>query len=189
MANLKRVRILWGGTGIVGPGTSTLYFDSTATGFVSALSTMLTAWKTYLPNTTTVHIDNAGETIDMATGSPNGVWTDGSTFGATGNSASTFAAGVGARAVWNTAGFNNGRRVRGSTYIVPLVTTAYNVGGSLEATALSALQSAATAMVTAMSPHFVVYSKGPAGVSAGNTAAVTGAVVPADISWLRSRRT
>jgi hypothetical protein len=189
MANLKRVRIDWTGTAVTGGGVTTLYFDATATGFVSALATALTAWKAYLPNTVNYFLHNTGETVDMATGKPNGVWTDGSNASANGSSATPFAAGVGARVVWDTGGFNNGRRVRGASFLVPLVTTAYDVGGSIEATALSALQTAASALVTAQTPHFVVFTRPTAARPIGASAAVTAAVVPDQVSWLRSRRT
>lgn len=188
MANLNRVRVELTGSAVTGGGVSTFYFTAGATGFTAALGDFWEAVAAFMPDSCTVIVPNAGETIDLATGQPNGVWTDGTAESHTGSGGSNFFAGVGARAVWETLGYNNGRRVRGSTFLVPLRNGVADGAGTIESGVLSDLQDAADALVAAQSPDFVVWTRAVGGTG-GATSAVTAAVVPDKTSWLRSRRT
>ena len=50
-----------------------------------------------------------------------------------------FAAGVGARVVWETGAVRNGRRVRGSTFVVPIWSSAYETNGTLHTATINDL--------------------------------------------------
>jgi hypothetical protein len=92
------------------------------------------------------------------------------------------------RIQWKTLGYNNGRRVTGSTFIVPLPSSAYVADGNINTTVGGALLTAGAALVTAQGTNFVVYSR-PKAAGVGSTAAVTQCVVDNHTSWLRTRRT
>jgi hypothetical protein len=101
----------------------------------------------------------------------------------------TYAGGAGAVVNWVTGTFHAGRKVRGRTFLVPLVGNAFQSDGTLGPTFQAALQAAATTLATS-SPTPVIFSKkGPAGgTSTTVTAIVSGATVPDRTAILRSRR-
>jgi hypothetical protein len=108
----------------------------------------------------------------------------------TGSTTENYAAGVGFRFVWNTAGVTRRRRVRGSTYIVPIKGSFYGPDGTIDNTLITnALASAAT-LVAADSGSMRVWSRpSAAGASDGAAHQVLSASVPDTVTWLRSRRT
>jgi hypothetical protein len=95
--------------------------------------------------------------------------------------------GVGARVRWATNGIRNGRHVVGTTFLVPLASSAYTTTGFLATANSSALDAAAEALIVA-APLYIV-SRPSAAVPAGASNIVIGSTVPLEVSWLRSRRT
>lgn len=182
---LNRLRVTWNGLGGL-PGLSTFYLRDEETD-VSAVKTFFTSIKDNFPSALSWDIPNGGDVIDTATGALTGGWTgtNGGTVAATGGSG-TFASGVGARVQWTTSTVINGRRVRGSTFLVPLLGACYSSSGDLAATQRGVMQSAATAL--AASDLTVVWHRPDAGASNGSLVDITGAVVPTRVTTLRSRR-
>ena len=171
------MRVTWDGTGVVGPGVTTLYFSGSMTGIPASVSTFFNAIKSVIPAGLTITVPSSGDVVDEATGELTGAWsaTGGSSIATTGTA--NFAQGVGARIVWNTAGVFLGRRVRGSTFVVPIVASAYDSGGLVGTTVVATLQTAADALVAAVSTAFKVWSRPrPSGAFATNT--VTSATAP-----------
>jgi len=189
VANLKRVRVVWSGSGVVGPGVSTFYFVSAATGFPTDLQTFFQAIKAALPSSVTVSVPNTGDTIDETTGALVGVWTDSGGSSTVGTSSTLFAGGVGMRCRWITAGIHRGRRVIGSTFIAPMQSASFSTDGTPDAGSVTLLQTAASALVSSSAGDMVIWSKPqpPAG-SDGESNVVLSALVPDKTSWLRSRR-
>lgn len=147
MANLARLRCTWLGNGVVGPGLSTFYFNPANTGAAAAVSAFFTALNPVLiPSGLQVSIPTSGDIIDDATGALVGAWTDpGGPFTFTGTGAGTFAMGVGFRVAWTTNGIHLGRRVRGSTFICPIMGAIYDSAGTIaNATVTSASAAAQT---------------------------------------------
>lgn len=106
-----------------------------------------------------------------------------------GSSSASYAGGSGAVVNWVTGAFHLGRKVRGRTFLVPMTSVAFDVDGTLTATAQTAIQGAAQTFATS-SPTPVIFSQKPAsggGVSS-LTAVVSGATVPDRSAILRSRR-
>lgn len=188
MTTLKRVRVLWTGTGTVGEGLSTFYFDSVATGFVADLSTFFNAIKAAVPNDVTWTCDSSGDTIDSDNGALNGTWTDGSPFSIVGGSTGNWAAGVGYRFRWLTGGIHLGRRVVGSTFICPIDGSLFDATGTIDNTTRTTALTAAAALLAAQTPDWKIWSR-PNDVGASAVSAVTGVSLPDKVSWLRSRRT
>ena len=96
--------------------------------------------------------------------------------------------GVGARVEWITGVVFNGRRVRGRTFLVPLAKSRFEGPGMLTSGCVSVLQAAASALVSATDLRIWSRPSGAPG-ALGGSALVSAAVVPDQVSWLRSRRT
>ena len=188
MANLARVRTVWSGTGVVGPGVTTLYFTESGSGFAANAAQIWVSLAAMFPNTITWTTPNTGDLIDVATGALTGTWTDGSTVTTVGTSVSQYAAGVGARIKWHTGGIRNGRRVTGSTFCVPLDGNKYDAQGTIGAAHVATITSTATSVVTAAGNELVVWSR-PLPGNPGQASVVTAASCPDQVAWLRTRRT
>lgn len=188
MADIKRVRCEWSGSGVTGPGLSTFYFTSTATGFPADLQTFFQAIKALIPTSCTITVPNTGDVLDASTGALTGTWTDAGGSTTTGTNAGAFAGGVGISVKWLTNGIVNGRRVNGRTFICPIAGGSFETDGTPQASTVSALQTPATALITATAPDFVVWHR-PQGGGGGNPNAIVSALVRDTPSWLRTRRT
>lgn len=189
MAIVDKVRVEWSGSGVVGPGVSTFYFAEPATGYVAALKAFFLAVRPCFTNNTVWNIPNTGDQIDTANGDVVGTWTDGTPGTQNGQLETVgFAQGVGARIRWNTLGRTNNRRVLGSTYMVPLGLDRYGLDGLITGTAHGILQAAADALWATASADMVIVTR-PNAEHAGTLNSVVSATVPAQVSWLRSRRT
>lgn len=188
--DLDRVRVSWEGPALVGPGVSTFYATAgNGAALSSALKTFFDAIKGYFPSSkVTWSFPNTGEVIDSATGQATGAWSGGTfqTVAASG-AGTSWANGVGARVRWNTGVYHNGRRVRGSTFLVPLQSGVYDTDGTLVGSAVTAMQTAAAALVTAV-PTMGIHTRPHPGAADGGFATVASAEVPDKVSWLRSRR-
>lgn len=187
MANLVRVRSEWTGSPIVGPGVTTWYFAETATGFLADLNVFWGNVGNRFPVGLTVVTQNTGDLIDIDTGALSGTWTDGVTSSVNTSGTGAYAGGVGARIKWATSGVRNGRRVRGSTFLVPLLAASYAVDGTIDGSILGSLQGFANTLYTNTAGDMRIYSR-PSGGQAGQASTVTGVVIPDKVSWLRSRR-
>lgn len=190
MANIKRVRCTWTGAGVTGPGVSTFFFTATASGFPADLQTLFQALKVVIPTTVTISVPNTGDILDETNGTLQGVWTDSGGSTTTGTNSGAFAGGVGMRLRWITGGIHNDRRVIGTTFVSPIAGGSFDTDGTPLTSTVTALQTAASAFVSASTPDFVIWSK-PASEAAadGESNAVLAALVPDAASWLRSRRT
>lgn len=195
MAELMRLRVPWSGSPVVGGGLSTFYKTTTgAIGFADAISDFFTAIRDLVPAGVNWNVPSSGDTISDDEGDLTGTWSEPGTGGlVTSAGTANFASGVGARVVWNTGGLFAGRRVRGSTFICPLVASVYPSNNTLDDAAVATIQAAADGLVAAL-PEMVIWSRHAAATSThgeltGESNAVTSARVPDLVSWLRSRRT
>ena len=189
MAIMKRYRVTWSGAPVVGPSVSTFYESpESGVGGADDLETFFGAIADRIALGVQILVPSSGDLVESTTGDLVGTWSDpgtGGTVNSTGNSG--FTNGVGARIVWNTGGLFNGRRVRGSTFIVPLGIDAYEGAGNITSTMITDLQAAADALVATTAP-FGVWSR-PTAANNGEFNEWTSARVPDAVSWLRSRRT
>ena len=186
---LYRSRVTWTGTPIVGTGLSTFYFKgSVASGAAGHVKAFFTTSKATFPSGITWTIPNVLEAIDDVDGS---LLTDIATTGGgtetSGGTGTNFTQGAGGRIVWNTGGVFRNRRVRGSTFMCPLVSDYWEGANAISSVALGAWASAAANLIAAQ-PTLAVYSRHTAGV-AGQSSVVLSATTPDKTSWLRSRRT
>lgn len=188
MANISRVRCSWSGAGITGPGVSTFYCaGDQAALLAAALVNFWTTCRTAFPSSVAITVPTGGEVIDDATGTLTGVWTGGPGTTVAGNNSGAFAAGCGARIVWETGGITNGRRVRGSTYLIPIASVGYDTSGTIDSTYITAFENAGQALLDASGPDIVVWSRGNG--TNGHSSTILTRRVPDRVSTLRSRRT
>lgn len=183
---MNRLRVTWSGPGVAGPGLTTFY---TVNGSMdpSKVVTFFTALVGLLPDDVQITIPSAGDNITEISGDITGAWATPGGGVVSGTNNGTFALGSGARIVWDTGGIRNGRHVRGTTYLAPLVSTAFDTTGRLAASAQTTLTNAANALRTGLGGNLVIWSR-PKGVQAGIQSPVTGVIVPETPTSLRSRR-
>lgn len=186
MAQLQRIRCeLTGITAL--PGVATFYSDVAVPSAKADVGDFWDAIKEWWPSGMSITVPNSGDVIEDTTGALVGSWTEGSQETITSSGSGQYAAGVGARVVWGTNGIRNRRRVRGSTFVCPLIVSAYDSAGTLSTTFLNDLGTAAT--VLASSGLLNVWSRpGPGGSPAGESHAVLNGSVPDRVTSLRSRR-
>ncbi len=116
-----------------------------------------------------------------------GVWSAGTAGVVIASGVPEHAKGVGCRVVWDTAGITGTRRVRGSTYLVPLCVNQYDPSGTILDAAWLAFATAADVFRTAVGDLVVLTKK--TDEHSGTSHPVTGVRVPDRVSWLTSRRT
>lgn len=174
---------------MVGSGLSTFYESpESGVGGADDLEAFFVAVGDRIAQGVQIVIPSSGDLVESTTGDLVGTWSDPGTGGSVSSTGTSgFTNGVGARVVWNTGGLFGGRRVRGSTFLVPLGADAYEGAGNITSTMLADLQAAADALVAATTP-FGVWSR-PTATSPGEFNEWTSARVPDQVSWLRSRRT
>lgn len=185
MATLRRIYVSWvGATGL--PGVSVFYAPS-ATDAGADLQTFFNAIKGLIPAVTTITIPTSGDTIDDATGALNGAWTGGTGGAVACTGGGNYFAGVGAYINWQTNGIVNSRRLKGRTFICPLTVNQSDSNGTLLAAAVTTLTTAAG--VLAASGHIDIWHRPSApGASDGASSLVVAALVPDQVTSLRTRR-
>lgn len=188
MVDLARVRVSWQGWP-GSPGVSTFYLtDSPTQLHIDAIRAFFNSIAGSLPTGLTVTVPASGDVIDDASGLIVDSWavvTPPTVV--TGTGTGNYAGNAGAVVHWLTSTVLNRRRIRGRTFLVPLVATAYDTAGSLSTTMISTLSAAATTMTSALGTNFRVWHR-PANGGAGASAVVTGFRVPDLAVSLRSRR-
>lgn len=188
MANLCRVRTIWTGSPVVGPGVSTFYLAEGATGFLADINVFWGNVGNRFPAGITWNTPSSGDLIDVATGNLTGTWTEPGTSSVNSSGTGSFASGVGVRIQWATSGVTNGRRVRGSTFLVPLTTACYQADGTIDGAILGGLLTSAAALSSGLGSDHMIWTR-PKGGGGGKANPVIGVTVPDKVSWLRSRRT
>lgn len=191
MANISRVRVsLDGFPG--GPGVSTFYCNAgDEASFRTQLGTFYGHLAGQMPGGMSYTVENAGEVIDEASGQAVNAWSVGSAITQTSSSPATaYAQGVGASVIWTTNAYHNGRRVRGRTFIVPILSTMFESNGTLESGYLGSLQAWATTLATSGLMRVYSRPKGPvtAPTSPGGSFVVSGSIVRDKAAVLTSRR-
>lgn len=176
------------GSGVVGPAVSTFYVRESELGSAAAsIGDFYSAMTATLPDNVTWTIPHNGDTIEDSNGELVGTWSEtGSNENVTGAVNTSFGQGVGIRVRWNTGGIFHGRRVVGTTFIVPCAVGGLTTDGLWSTATASLVDGAADALVTA--ENLVIWSRPSPGGSDGESNTVTGAFVPLQVSWLRSRR-
>lgn len=185
MANLQKVIADW--TGFTGAPGYSVFYRGEADVVVSRLQTFYESVKTLLPSGVNVKVRTAGDLVDSGSGALTGSWTTGAGTATVGTGSGVSVGGAGCVVRWATDGIHAGRRVRGRTFLIPLASGAFEANGTLLSSALSTINAAATALVTAETGNLMVWHRPVAGAG-GAAFAVTYADVPDRSALMRSRR-
>lgn len=198
MTALRRVRSVFSGFP-GGPGISTHYFLDTDTA-VEGLRVMWEALNDVLPTDVTIQVENVGDEIESTTGELLGTWPASDVvLPVSGDGVGVYAAPVGSVIDWLTDTVLDGHRVRGRTFVVPLVGSAFEANGSINSTALGQITTAASNFQAGQISSFVIWHRPRAARAAdgsrpavtarvGGHALVTSVRVPDKAAVLRSRR-
>ena len=155
--------------------------------------------KSLFPLPVKMNIEPTGDIIESTTGVITGTWVGLQTAQMSGEADGKYSAPSGAVVTWVTGTVLDGRKVRGRTFLVPILSTNFDTGGSLEAATIAQIGSAASGLVTAEAGNFVIWHRPRAAAAAingrpavtaraGGHALVTGVKVPDLAVVLRSRR-
>jgi hypothetical protein len=183
---LRKVPVVWT-TGIGGTGVSVFYTDFAVDATVE-ITAFFNGIKSLFSDVVSWSIPNAGDIISDATGQITGAWVGGTTGSVSGTAHSPYVAGTGAFVRWITNGVSGGRRVRGRTFLVPLLASGFQDDGTILGSYQTTMQTAANTL--AATGKLQVFHR-PTTIVAANGAAfpVTGATVPDKVTSLKTRRT
>lgn len=194
MANLKRCSVAWQGWPGA-PGVSQFYLDDTGgQAQVDAIRAFFNSMVGLLPTGLTISVPNSGDTVDESTGKLTGTWSVPTLpVTVTGAAAGAYAGNAGAVCHWLTQSVTRNRRIRGRTYLVPLV-AAYDAAGSLAPSPQSTITNAGATLVASAAGLIhvwvrPVYQKATGVmIRGGMSAPITSSRVPDLAVSLRSRR-
>lgn len=198
MAQIGRLKINW--TGFIGaPGFTNLYFrdftpgdldQAMAEGFMAKTDAWLDAWVPSIPSVVSILVDPTVDVLDEETGALQDFMTIAPDTTRFGSGAGAFAAPAGACVNWSTNGVRNGRRVRGRTFMVPLVGLATESNGTLATAHLTTLRAATTTFISPTGTGDLGIWSRPtvADPSGGIWHAVSSFNLPDKIAVLTSRR-
>lgn len=184
---------------MVGPGVSTFYLQgSVTTGWPAAVLALFNALKGFVPPGVTWTIPGTVDILDEATGEITGVNTPGGG-GTVASSAPAgdYKPGVGARIRWQTSGIVGGRKVQGTTFLVPVMSAEIPNGTLSASLASTGVSAPATYRQTAGITPAIYSRPRPAHVKngvtiparAGSCWPIVGNTMPNSLTWLRTRRT
>lgn len=185
MASLYRLTVRmdgWPGA----PGFMTFYCKS-PTPFRSAVVAFVDDVRISMPSVITFTVPNQLDVLEDSTGELTGIETEGTEYVVNGGAGGDFSAPSGACVTWITNAFVAGRRVRGRTFLVPIVSECYDVDGSIDAPNLARFRDAALDLFTACDLAIWHRPTSPGG-SDGSAHEVTGSAVRDRAAVLRSRR-
>lgn len=196
---ISRVSVAWQGWPGA-PGVSQFYYgtalgDLPTQGNIDALRTFFNSLVGSLPAGLTISVPKTGDRINEVDGKIIGTWdVPVQPLVVNGAGAGNYAGNAGAVCHWLTPTVVAGRRVRGRTFLVPLISTAFDATGSLSTTFINTLQNAAQALVAQPDGAPTIWARpfiDPKGVKParpGSRAQVTSFRVPDLAVSQRSRR-
>jgi hypothetical protein len=162
-----------------------MYFTDTDTAVASVHAFWLDM-APELPGDVTVQVESSGDILDDATGDLIDTWVSDPVDPVHCSGPGTYAAPAGACIDWLTATIANHRRLRGRTFLVPLIAADFDADGSLNDRVHTALKSFGDTLIAAQSASFVIWHRGTG--TTGSSGLVTSCVVPDMAVILRSRR-
>lgn len=154
---------------------------------VAAFANLL---KGYIPLVAALNVEGDVEIIDSTDGSLINVISVTSPVTYQGGGTGNFSSPAGAVINWRTATIRRGRRMRGKTFLVPLVATSFSTGGGVSSSAVTAIAAAGNTMAAAGTEVQLGVFGRPSGPAAtdGVFGFVASASVPNSPAILTSRR-
>lgn len=159
MSLIAIVRSEWSGTS-GGPGLTQLAVMGAAGGdwnpsgaqtAVNAVRTFWNALAAELPDEVRIQVSPVVDTYDRVTGVLHSSSTAATVPGVVaGTNTLGYAGGAGLKVTWNTNQIRDGRRVRGSTFIVPISSGAFTAVGTIGATPAGKVNTAAAQLISSL---------------------------------------
>lgn len=144
--------------------------------------------RTQLPSDATITVTPQVDIVDSDTGEILGA-IDHEVDGAEGMAGTGgYSAASGAVVNWRTSDYRFGRRIRGRTFLVPIVASAYEDDGTLTSDALSDFRSFGSSMLNGEGSSTLGVWSRPRNGAGGVFATINNAQVPDKVAVLRSRR-
>jgi hypothetical protein len=210
MANVSTVTVITQGfTGA--PGYSKFRFDELSSGAMlnaagAAVRAFMNAVAAFWPsgaNIITAQISPIVQHNEIGTGDLTGestMSTPPTQVNGLGASGGAYAGGTGAVIHWTTGAVSAGRKVRGRTFLVPLLTSVYSSDGTIISSLQTSVTAAGNALIADTSTTFGIYSRFwdkkpgtppldvPPHQVGGAFTSANGCVVPDRSAQLRTRR-
>lgn len=169
MVNVSTVTAIWSGfTG--SPGYTLFRFNELDTG--AKLNAAGAAMRNFLSTIATNMASGAGawsiqvqglvQHHDIGTGDLQGESTMGTVpnvITGSGTAGAAYAGGSGAVVHWTTGSTHNGRKIRGRTFLVPLLLSAFSADGTITTGLITSLTTAGGALIADSTTDFGVYSR------------------------------
>lgn len=152
------VRTEWAGTS-GGPGLTQMaiepsFGELTPEGAVNAVRAFWNSMVTILPNELTLQVSPIIDEYNTVTGQLIGSTVSSTTPAVvTGGNAGAFAGGSGLKVTWETGVIANGRRVRGSTFVVPVASSAFTTSGTTTPTTQTLINGSAQTLIDALNTN------------------------------------
>lgn len=153
------VRTEWSGTS-GGPGVTQMALLGAAggewnpAGTQAAVNAVRTFWdsnKANLPDELKLTVSPIIDVYDTVTGDLTASYVAGTApLTVTGTGTTGYAGGVGLKITWNTGQIRNGRRVRGSTFIVPIISSLFSTTGTVTPTVQTTITGTATTLINSL---------------------------------------
>lgn len=198
MVTVYRVSAIWNGFPGA-PGYSRFAFqdlitDAARNGAGVNVHAFFDALKAYIPSGTTIQVQGTVDGYDMATGvlTSSAAMTSVPAAVTSTQTPQTYVAGAGVFVGWNTSVIFNGHRIKGRTFLVPIVASYFDNDGSPISTLITTVTAAGNTLASG-TPDFAVWSRQmsttkPAVQIGGAIAPVDSCTVKDQASGLRSRR-
>jgi hypothetical protein len=194
LPTIGRILTRWAG-GPSAPGLTVMNVDASALNAQNAVNAVRAFWSSFataIPAAYTLTVDPTVELHDQATSNLTGTSTAATPpVSVAGTGASSWAAGVGGRMDWLTGSVVDGRRVRGRTFVIPLISTHYATDGTMQDASVTTFSgygaTLLSALTTASSP-MVIWTQHKPGSGFSAATAVTSCRFADQVSVLRGRR-
>lgn len=181
------------------PGVSQMYLTGAnipTQANIDAIRTFFNAFVTSLPSGLTIQVPSSGDAMNATDGKIAGSWSVGATPApVVGTGTNSYAGNAGAVLHWLTNDVINGRRLRGRTFFVPLVSNAFETNGSLGTLFINTAVAAGTTYLSSQGASAGVWSRpfthptDPTKNREGTVRQATSVRMPDLAVSMRSRRT
>jgi len=201
MPNVSVVTALWNGFSGA-PGYSRFHFaeltnDAMRSGAGAAVRSFFFGFASVLMSSWSIAVQPTVQTFDAATGllqGEAGMGTPPATMPGTGATTTIFEGGSGTVINWLTGQVHAGKKIRGRTFLVPLLSTAFSSDGTLGSATQNSIITAGNALVSTSGITSVVWSRQwdtskPPHQTGGFLTNVNSVAVPDRAAQLRTRRT
>jgi hypothetical protein len=182
---VRKIPVSWT-TGIGGVGVS-IFYSIDSVDVTAELGTFFNAIKSFFPTAVTWSIPSSGDVLQTDNGKITGGWSGGTAASIGGSGATAYVGGTGAFIRWGTSGVVDGRRVKGRTFLCPLIVSQFDASGTILDATVTSLNTAATTL--AGSGKLMIYSR-PTELAplSGQLSLVTSGQCADKVTSLRTRR-